>query len=264
MLKGLKAGSFPIVRIWRTQIRVHFLFVVWIGYRLATAKNLADLEVELLFQGVLFGSVLLHEFGHVAGARRMGLRAEEVILWPLGGLAAVERARSAKAELVATGGGPLVNLLLLGLALLLMALAPGPGSLGDVLVGEAPAAASGALGVVFLRYLFLINLLLFAFNVIPAYPLDGGTLLRGSLWALPKVSWRTATLIATVGGMICGLGFVGVAVLAQGFEIFRALIGVMVVVASFQEYQRAKSFRMLPSLDDDRMPFEGRGDSEAS
>jgi Zn-dependent protease len=252
MFGNVTAGSFPVFKVWDTQIRIHGLFVVWIIYSLVTAPG--SVVHEAILQTALFGSVLLHEFGHVAGARKMGLRAELVILWPLGGLAPMERAQTAKAELVAVGGGPLVNLVLLLLSLGVILLVPGAeGGLGNVLDPSIPTAAL-PLAQVALRYLFMSNLLLFVFNVIPAYPMDGGALLRAFLWIIPGVSWRTATLIATSAGMLFAAGFVALAGLGGG--IMLALIGVMIGMAAYREFARAKSFRALPTLEEDRMPHE--------
>jgi Zn-dependent protease len=241
---GFLGGSIHIGEVWGIRIKIHVLFLVLVGYWLLTAGNPATEAIWLL---ALFGSVFLHELGHCAGARLVGGSANEVILWPLGGLAMIKHPPKASAEFISTAAGPAVNLVLFALGVgIMLATHQGQG------LDANPQTATGL--TLLVEGLWQTNLLLFLFNVLPAYPMDGGRILRSVLWAIPGVGWRTATLIATVTAMVFGGLFVGVGAVTGG--MFLALIGVMVLMASWSEFKRAKAHRSLPRIDDDRMPHE--------
>lgn len=250
----LLGGSFRVAEIGGVPIRIHVLFVLWIGFGLLQAK---DPGGELLFQLVLFGSVLLHELGHVAGARAVGGDASEVILWPLGGLTSMRVPRTAKAEWISTAAGPAVNLLLaaLGLAVLaaIGALAPAGEAGGEGLLRAMWHGSGTPLGRV-AGLAALVNGALFLFNVLPAYPMDGGRILRATLW--PLLGWRTATILATGAAIAFGVGFIGLGLLA-GWGLFLPIIGLIVVMHGWRELQVALE---TPPWSD-RMPFERRDDA---
>lgn len=240
-------GSLKLASVLGIDVKLHITFLLYIVFALATSKNI---QLELMILVILFGSVLLHEIGHCLGARAVQGSADEIILWPLGGLALLRHPNDAKSEFVSTACGPLVNLLLLGLGYLVLisgAVAPLEATL------QAGDRVSGA--QVFVHYLIRINLILFLFNVIPAYPMDGGRLLRSMLW--PLLRWRTATLVATVTAMICASAFV-VAAFVWLEDPFLALIGALVGYVSYTEFKRAKAFIPGPDRwsDDDLMPHE--------
>jgi Zn-dependent protease len=109
--------SFPLPRLFGVNIRVHVFFllvVVGLPMREAFVKDaLPGLWIEAcVLMGLLFGSVLLHEFGHCFGARAVDGDATEVLLWPLGGLASTEVPHTPRAHFITTAAGPAVNLLL--------------------------------------------------------------------------------------------------------------------------------------------------------
>ncbi len=251
MEQQVLGGSFRIGRVWGVEVKLHFLFVLLAAFFLLTAH---DTAAAALSMGVLFGSVFLHELGHCFGARAVGGEAHEIVLWPLGGFTRMRIPRTAKGEFVSTAAGPAVNFGLFGL-----------GVIGIVAIGtslpleqtlELALGARGAeLHEVFLYQVAGINLILFLFNVIPAYPMDGGRLLRSMLW--PVLGWRTATLIASATAVVFGVGFGLLGIL--GRDLFFVLIAAFVVMLSVKEFQRAYAFRPLPPVpDDDLMPYERR------
>src|SRR5690242_9617909 len=124
--------SLPLGRLFGINIRVHFLFpVVALGLvlRVAYQKDVVAgtwIDAAMLM-GLLAVSVLLHEFGHCFGARLVDGDAPEVLLWPLGGLAAMEIPHTPRANFIATAAGPAVNLflcILMGLLLAAFSLRP--------------------------------------------------------------------------------------------------------------------------------------------
>jgi len=163
----------------------------------------------------LFGSVLLHELGHAVAARRYGVQMKGITLFIFGGVAEMtDEPPSPKAEFVVAIGGPLVSVALcvifLALSLVMpTGVRPIDGETYVMQVNHAPTAATYAV----VNYLATINLALLIFNMVPAFPLDGGRVLRAILWHI-KDNLRWATRItATIGG---GFGYVliGVGVFA--------------------------------------------------
>ena len=100
-------GSFRVGRLFGITIRVHILFVIWIAWRLIASGD--GWQFHAAFLGMLFGIVLLHEFGHCFGARSVGGFAENILMWPLGGLAYAHAPMTPWAQFVTVASGPLVN-----------------------------------------------------------------------------------------------------------------------------------------------------------
>ena len=177
----------------------------------------------------LFGSIIVHELAHSLVARRYGLPINGITLFIFGGVAEMDNEPpSAKAEGLMAIAGPIVSL---GLALSCAALAA---------FGQHHAWPTPVIGVV--RYLGFMNLLVFLFNLIPAFPLDGGRVLRSALWAW-KGNLHWATRIASNLGR--GFSFMliawGVLTLMSGNFIgglWRILIGMFLSEAARASYQR--------------------------
>src|SRR3954469_21284830 len=163
--------SLPIGVVKGTVIRVHItflLFLAWIGVA-AFARGGQDAALQsVVYIVLLFLCVLLHEFGHVFAARRYGIQTPDITLLPIGGVARLERIpEKPMQELVVALAGPAVNIAIA--ALLFLAL------------GGMPSAESmevGNPGVSLLARLASVNVFLVLFNLIPAFPMDGGRALR--------------------------------------------------------------------------------------
>ncbi len=225
-------GSIQLGRVFGISVRIHVLFLVWIGIELFTAGDNWRLTLAMLT--VVFGSVLLHEFGHCWGARRVGGRAEEILLWPLGGLAYVDAPMQPKAQFVTVVCGPLVNLLLCVAALIVLLASAGPStplSPDNIGLQEVPTGWRG-----FVLTVGSINLLLMCFNLLPVYPLDGGRLLCTLLWRF--VGQHRATLISAQVG-VAGAVLMGIAgwTYGEGILICIAVFGGLI---SFQHYRAAR------------------------
>lgn len=179
-LMGLLNWSVPAGRVWGIRVRIHFLFFAFIIYLLVTGD---DLVWTLELMAVLFGSVLLHEFGHCAGCRWMKGEADRILIWPLGGLASVAPPQTPLAHLVTVAFGPLVNA-----ALLLLAYATLWGTVADgVPVGWNPfqpwTASIASEWQLVVAMAFVVNYYLLLLNLALAfYPFDGGRLLQVALW----------------------------------------------------------------------------------
>jgi stage IV sporulation protein FB len=196
--------SLTIARIGGTELRVHWSFVLILAwgaviYGLGTGNFGLGALYGILVVILLFVCVTLHEFGHAFAARRYGISVPSITLLPIGGVASLERApEQPRHEFVIAIAGPLVNVAL-ALLLLPVALALNPGT---------PAAALGNLGAVLaesqrpglanlVNYLLVVNLMLALFNLIPAFPMDGGRVLRSilAMFMGSVAATRTAVLV---------------------------------------------------------------------
>jgi Zn-dependent protease len=223
--------SFPLGRLFGVTIRVHLFFpLVALGLILRVAFQREPplpegvwIDVSVIL-ALLFFAVLLHEYGHCFAARWVDGDAQEILLWPLGGLAYVEVPHTARANFLTALGGPLVNLALCivcGLVLMFaFSLAPplNPFNLRDIvrgaggLVSLAPWGANlpdeatlrmlnSNLAVVLLARFFWVNWVLFLINVVLiGFPLDGGRMFQCILWRY--VGYRQATLAAIFAGFL--------------------------------------------------------------
>ena len=149
----------------------------------------------------MFGCVVLHEFGHALAARLFGIGTRDVTLYPIGGVASLERiSEKASEEFIIAIAGPLVNVVIA--ALLALGLAAG------MMLG---AAVDSTL-VAFVSALITLNIIMIVFNLIPAFPLDGGRIFRAALAGfLPRLQ---ATRVAVAVGSALALALVGAGVLA--------------------------------------------------
>ncbi len=184
----------------------------------------------------LFASIIVHELFHSLVARRFGLRMRGITLFLFGGVAEMEsEPPSAKSEFFMSIAGPITSVVL-GLIFF-----------GIYLVGSAGGWPKPAIGILF--YVGAINIILAGFNLVPAFPLDGGRVLRSALWYW-KGSLRWATRVASQIGSIFGIVLIvlGVIYFIRGAflgGIWWALIGLFIRKASQMSYQRVLIRRAL-------------------
>jgi Zn-dependent protease len=187
-------------------ILIAFVFSVYFGQgggQLAVHGTLLVLSV--------FACVLLHEFGHAMAARRFGVSTKNIVLLPIGGVARLERMpKEPKQELAIALAGPAVNVAIAG-AILLVLLASGE-AIRWTTEDVARDVTTPGLGVtIFLRQLLHINVALVVFNLLPAFPMDGGRVLR-SILAFRLSHARATTVAASVGKVFAVFfGLVGIA-----------------------------------------------------
>ncbi len=190
--------SIPIGTVRGTVIRLHLtflLFLLWIAVAHYSAGGPQAALEGVLFISLLFLCVLLHEFGHITAARRYGVQTPDVILLPIGGVARLERIPEEPAqELVVALAGPAVNVVIA--ALLYLALG------GFVPEGGLEIDNPG---VGLLERLLAANLFLVVFNLIPAFPMDGGRVLRAFL--AYRFGYARGTQIAATVGQALAFAF---------------------------------------------------------
>lgn len=222
-------GGLPLFRFRGIKVLVHWSFlllpayIAFTGLQGGSSWGMIGTDVGLVL--IVFLCVVLHEFGHALTAQRFGVGTRDITLLPIGGVASLERMpEDPKQEFWITIAGPLVNLVIAGLALLVMAI-----SGMALLFTDAMGSITSWSGV--LIFIFTANLGLFLFNLVPAFPMDGGRILRSllSMW-IPR---EKATRIATTVGRVLAVGFVAYGLL-QG-EPFLAIIGIFIFMAAGAE-----------------------------
>ncbi len=175
---------------------------------------------------LVFLCVLLHEFGHALAARRYGIGTRDITLTPIGGIAQIERMPDKPMqEFFVAIAGPLVNV---AIALVLTPII----LLTDDVFVWPWTGLSGQTGLA--GFFFYINVMLVLFNMLPAFPMDGGRILR-SLLSLGLRDF-TASRIASVLGIIIGLGMIAYGFIDNTFLIF---IGLFVLIQAYSEQQES-------------------------
>jgi Zn-dependent protease/predicted transcriptional regulator len=185
-------GSLKLGKWFGIEVNLHITFLLLIGFLAVTGfaatRNAGAVAGNIGFLLALFLCVLLHEFGHALAARRYGIPTKDITLWPIGGVARLERMPTdPKQELVVALAGPAVNV--------------------AIAIALLPIIAVS--NVAFFERLFTTNLLLVAFNMIPAFPMDGGRVLRAGM-ALKMDYAKATSTAATIG---------------QGFAVVFGIIG---------------------------------------
>ncbi|MBV7265493.1 site-2 protease family protein [Erythrobacter ani] len=217
--------SFPIASIKGTAVRLHWTFVLVLALItlivLISNGALAAAQVFLLVS-LVFVCVVLHEFGHITVARQFGIETPEVILLPMGGLAKLQRIPSdPRQELAIAIAGPAVNFALFALLILFLGRWPDWGTLAGLAQGE----------INFVEQLAIFNLVVGLFNLLPAFPMDGGRIFRALLaFAMPH---HKATRIAARVGQALAV-VLGVVGLMAG-NVVLAAIAVFVFLAATSE-----------------------------
>jgi Zn-dependent protease/CBS domain-containing protein len=208
--------SLVLGSIGGTAIRIHvtfLLFLVWLGaiYYREGGASAAWQGTALIV--LIFLCVLLHELGHVFAARRYGIKTRDVTLWPFGGIASMEQMPEKPGhELIVALAGPAVNVVIAAGLLLWLGPRLNPETLTEI---ENPAVSLAA-------KLAGANIMLVLFNLIPAFPMDGGRVLR-ALLAMWMGNARATELAAAIG---------------QGFAVLFAVLGIfhnpmLIIIAVF-------------------------------
>lgn len=197
--------SWKMGRVLGIDIFIHATFVLLLGWVAITTylrqRNLHAMVAGVLFTLFIFASVLLHEMGHALTARRFGIKTRDITLLPIGGVARLERMPEKPGqELLVALAGPAVNVAI-ALGILAVLLASG----NPLLLGEPE---SGGVAPFFARLLW-VNLSLAIFNLIPAFPMDGGRALR-ALLAYGGDYVQATRIAATLGkGIALVFGILG-------------------------------------------------------
>ncbi len=208
---------------WSFPFLLAGLFAYYIYRGASVTAALAGLALVM----TVFGCVLLHEMGHALMARRFGIKTLDITMYPIGGIARLQQIPSKPMEeLWIAVAGPTVNLVIAaGLYVINLSQSM------PVTVHEVLADTDNVLGM-----LMYLNLAMAAFNMLPAFPMDGGRVLRAGL--ATQIPYRRATLIAVFIGQVMAFGF-GVAGLFM-FNPVLIFIALFVFSAAAQEGKMAQ------------------------
>ncbi|MCS7025939.1 MAG: site-2 protease family protein [Bryobacteraceae bacterium] len=188
-------GGLFSLRVFGVPVRFHFTFVLFVIFLAVIGLEGPSGAQAAIYVLALFGSVLLHEFGHSFVSRRYGIRTIEIVLFPIGGVARLERNPKPAEELWIALAGPAVNIVIAGVLIGLAA-----GLFGSLDWDQVFRRRGGNL----LGQVALGNIVLALFNLLPAFPMDGGRVLR-SMLAL-KYGESQATELAAKAGRILAIG----------------------------------------------------------
>jgi Zn-dependent protease len=224
--------SFKLFAVRGIDVRLHFTFpliLIWAGLQFGLIGGSASAALfGVIVIALLFVLVTLHELGHSFAALYYGVPVKQIVLSPIGGLAQLERMPEKPVqEFVIAIAGPAVNV---AMAFLMAPFIP----LFGLGVGDFTAALSlsaGLTATAVFAYVFFYNIILALFNLIPAFPLDGGRIFR-SLLAM-KLDYARATNIAAIVGRVFAV-MLGIYALFNG-GIFMIFIAVFIYMAAGQE-----------------------------
>ena len=243
-------GTIRLFKFSGIQVYLHFTWFLLLAYELTQRTGIYSSQVWAAYEYLaLFGIVLLHEFGHALACRQTGGTADQIVLWPLGGIAFVNPPRRPGAMLWSIAAGPLVNVIFLPILSIALAMVrPAPGAL------ELPDL------YLLVWHIWVINIALLIFNLLPIYPLDGGQILRALLW-FPLGEIRSLQ-IASVVGLIGGGALALYAVwtwsfwlgLLAAFIFSRAIAGWQYAKALVLEEEANRQARLVPTVPDSERP----------
>ncbi|MEZ5925235.1 MAG: site-2 protease family protein [Hyphomicrobiaceae bacterium] len=222
-------GSIPLLRIRSTLVQMHVTFpllLAFVAYDGWLSGGQSGAVASVVFILLLFLCVVLHEFGHVEAARRYGIHTPTVTLTPIGGIAALERMPERPVqEIVVALAGPAVTLAIAVVLFLILGFAV---DLDGLTRSEADAWH-------LVGRVAMANVVLLLFNLIPAFPMDGGRVLRGLL-AIWLGRLRATTIAARIGQALA-LGF---AVLGVLYSPMLLLVAAFVFLAAESEVRYAR------------------------
>ncbi|HEX8552996.1 MAG TPA: site-2 protease family protein [Abditibacteriaceae bacterium] len=252
-LMQLLTGSVSLGVWFGIAVRIHITLILYLVFSILGSGGRGGMSLKdaATSAAILFGIVLLHEFGHCIAARKVGGDANEILLWPLGGLAYIRTPQRPWPSFVGTAGGPLVNVLICaitGLGLLAMSRFQGTLPLNPLASFGAQSMMNEEMSLLVLTngfayllfWIYNVSWTLLFFNLLPIFPLDGGRILQTMLW--PKLGFYNSMNIACIVGM-AGAVLMGIAGLAGNFFLF--FLGVSGFLTCYQTRQN------LPALSED-------------
>lgn len=237
--------SFRIARVFEIDIKIHisfFLILILGAYQWGTPYGVQGALFGVLLMLLLFLCVTLHELGHSIVAQRFGIPVREIILLPLGGVALLGRNPTKPLhELLIAVAGPLVNVVIAALLYPLSGLIVGLDDGGrELLQGNTLAPSFATL----VTWLMGANIALVVFNLIPAFPLDGGRMFRAILAMF--MSFRRATRVATALGQLIAI-ILGVFGVLSG-NLALVLVAVFIFFGAGQENAEGQARTVLTTL----------------
>jgi len=236
--------SLKLGKLLGIDVYLHITFLLLLAflgfYYWRATQNVAAALQGVAFIVALFGCVVLHELGHALMARRYGIKTRDITLLPIGGIARLEKMpEQPMQEFWVALAGPAVNVAIA------VILSVGLAATG----GVTPVADLGVTGGSFWQRLMVLNIFLVAFNLLPAFPMDGGRVLRALLST--RLGRRRATSIAATVGQGMAILFVIVGFLYNPFLIFIGIfvyLGAQVEAGSVQMQSALEGWRVRDAM----------------
>jgi Zn-dependent protease len=198
-MPSARQGSIHLFRFSGIDLFLHWSWFLVAAFEIESRKGkYSSVTWNVVEYLALFLIVMLHEFGHALACRQVGGTANQIVLWPLGGVAYVNPPPRPGATLWSIAAGPLVNVVLLPVLAVAFVLSRS--------LGWAEAMPDLHKLV---RAVFMIDVVLLVFNMLPIYPLDGGQILRSLLWFV--IGRARSLMVATILGFLGVAGFIGLA-----------------------------------------------------
>jgi Zn-dependent protease len=229
-----RQGSIRLFRFSGIDVFLHWSwFLVAVFEIQSRSRSYSSVTWNVLEYLSLFLIVLLHEFGHALACRQVGGRADQIVLWPFGGVAYVDPPPRPGATLWSIAAGPLVNVALVPI-------------LGTLFVVARISAWTDAVPDAYklIRAVFAIDIGLLVFNILPIYPLDGGQILRSLLWFV--LGRARSLLVATILGLLGVVGFIGLALVSK--DMWLAAIALFMLMNCWGGLQHARALLSLAKL----------------
>jgi Zn-dependent protease len=233
-MTSLRQGSIRLFRLLGVDVFLHWSWFLVAAFEISDrAKTYSSLTWNVLEYLALFLIVMLHEYGHALACRQVGGTANQIVLWPMGGVAYVDPPPRPGATLWSIAAGPLVNVALLPVLSILGILNRSYGWADTVPSSQA-----------LLRAVWFINFGLLIFNMLPIYPLDGGQVLRSLLWFL--VGRARSLMVAAILGLAGAAGFVIIALWMH--SVWLGVLSVFILMNCWNGLQQAKALSRLAKL----------------
>jgi Zn-dependent protease len=233
-MADVRQGAIRLFQTSGINVFLHWSWFLFAAYEIsARSGSYSSFLWNVLEYLSLFLIVLLHEFGHALACRQVGGNANQIILWPLGGVAYVDPPPRPGATLWSIAAGPLVNVVLLFLL-----------SLAGMVMRQSGWPAELPNANALLRAVWYINLVLLVFNLLPVYPLDGGQILRALLWFV--LGRSRSLIVASVLGLAGAIGFLLLAL--RSGSVWLGVIALFILMNSWNGLRQARLLSRLAQL----------------
>lgn len=228
-----KRGSFKIFRLFGIDVYIHWAWFLAFMYLTSRPREYSSYGWNALEVLSLFLIVLTHEFGHQLACRQVGGKTNDIVLWPLGGVAFVSPPQRPGAQLWSIAAGPLVNVILIPVTSALVSISSHLGWYDTY-----PDAYQ------LIHNIWLINLYILVFNLLPIYPLDGGQILRSLLWF--PFGRANSLMIASIIGFFGVAGFIVRAIWLQSFWL--GLISAFILMNCWSGFKQARALARIAKM----------------
>ena len=229
-----RQGSIRLFRFSGIDVFLHWSWFLLAFYEINARKgDYSSIGWNIAEYLALFLIVTIHEFGHALACRQVGGEADRIVLWPLGGVAYVNPPQRPGATLWSIAAGPLVNVVLAPIIMVIGRI--------SLLLGWYAAVPDLR---TFIHAVFYIDVGLFVFNILPIYPLDGGQILRSLLWFV--MGRARSLLVATVLGFVGIAAFIGLAIWTE--TLWYGVLAVFMLMNCWSGLQHARALLRFAKL----------------